>query len=211
MSTFDKIDNYLKDKKSSEVSLVFFMLFALIGAIVYLYIFPITERSLNSVKKSSSNMMQKLNQERAYFNSINVNGDKEFFVKKLTKEIENEKELLKKTTFENSYVDNKLKELSYLLFNDKNWANFLDSIAFVAKNNKINIKSIENQFTKLDLQKIDKVLNVTISFSGAFQDILNFINTLEESELVVDVYDMELKSSETLDGKLNIAVWGMKY
>jgi Tfp pilus assembly protein PilO len=156
-------------------------------------------------------MMQKLNQERAYFNSININGDKEFFVKKLTKEIEDEKELLKKTTFENSYVDNKLKELSYLLFNDKNWANFLDSIAFVAKNNKINIKSIENQFTKLDLQKIDKVLNVTISFSGSFQDILNFINTLEESELVVDVYDMELKSSETLDGKLNIAVWGMKY
>lgn len=87
----------------------------------------------------------------------------------------------------------------------------MDSIAFVAKNNKINIKSIENQFTKLDLQKIDKVLNVTISFSGSFQDILNFINTLEESELVVDVYDMELKSSETLDGKLNIAVWGMKY
>lgn len=211
MSTFDKIDNYFKDKKGNEVSLVFFMLFALIGTISYLYIFPITETKLSSAQKATQSMNQKLLQEQAYKNSVVINGDKEFFIKKLSKEIEEEKNLLKRTTFENGYVDNKLKELSYLLFNNKNWATFLDSIAFVAKENKIDIKSIENQFTVLDLQKIDKVLNVTIVFSGTFQNVMNFLNTLEENQLVVDIYDMELKSSNMIDGKLNIAVWGMKY
>jgi lipopolysaccharide export LptBFGC system permease protein LptF len=211
MSTFDKIDEYLKDKKSSEVSLVFFMIFAVIAVIVYLYVFPITEKNLKQTKRAVLNMNQKLNQERSYLRSITVNGDKEFYIKKMQQEIRETKILLEKTSYENAYVDSKLKELSYLLFNDKNWANFLDSIAFLAKQNHINIQSIKNEFTKLDFQKIDKVLNVTVDFSGSFQNILKFINSLEESQLVVDIYELNLKSSNTIEGTLNIAVWGMKY
>lgn len=211
MSTFDKIDNYLKDKKSSEVSLVFFMLFAVIGIIVYLYVFPITDKNLKNTKKATINMTQKLNQELSYLRSITVNGDKEFYVKKMQNEIKEQKIVLEKKSFENAYVDNKLKELSYLLFNDKNWANFIDSIALIANQNHIQLQILENQFTKLDFQKIDKVLNVTLNFSGSFQGILSFINELEESQLVVDIYEIELKSSNIITGKLNIAVWGMKY
>lgn len=211
MSTIDKIDNYLKSKKSSEVSLVFFMLFAVIGIIVYLYVFPITDRNLKNTKKLALNMTQNLNQELSYLRSITVNGDKEFYIKKMQNDIKEQKIILEKKVFENAYVDNKLKELSYLLFNDKNWANFIDSIAYIAKKHNIQLQVLENQFTKLDFQKIDKVLNVTLNFSGSFQSILSFINELEESQLVVDIYEMELKSSNTITGKLNIAVWGMKY
>lgn len=211
MSTFDKIDEYLKDKKSSEISLVFFMIFAVIAVIVYLYVFPITENNLKQTKRATLNMNQKLNQELSYLRSITVNGDKEFYIKKMRKEIAESKILLERTSYENAYVDNKLKELSYLLFNDTNWANFLDSIAYLAKKNHIQVQSIKNEFTKLDFQKIDKVLNVTVSFSGSFQNILKFINSLEESQLVVDIYELNLKSSNMIEGTFNIAVWGMKY
>lgn len=211
MSTFDKVDNYLKNKKSSEVSLIFLMIFVSIGFIVYLYVFPETEKALKKIEQSSKSMTARLAQEIAYQNSVTVNGNKNFFIQKLNKEIKDEKLLLEAKTFANGYVDNKLKELSYLLFNDENWASFLDSIALVAKENNINIKLIENTFNEPNIHKIEQVLNVSIVFSGNFRNIIKFINTLEESQLVVDLHDLELKSSNTINGNLNIAVWGMKY
>jgi hypothetical protein len=211
MSTIDKIDNYLSNKKSSELSLVFFLVFALIGFFVYSYVYPSTDRTLKNIKKSTLEMNKKVAQEEAYYRSIAVNGDKEFYIKKLKNEILTEKDLLEKTTYANGYVDNKLKELSYLLFNDKNWANFLDSIAFVAKEHKVQIASISNTFTEPNLQKIEQVLNVNIAFSGDFKNVMKFINTLEESQLVVDVNDIKLASTNTINASINIAVWGMKY
>jgi hypothetical protein len=211
MSTIDKIDNYLSNKKSSELSLVFFLVFALIGFFVYSYVYPSTDRTLKNIKKSTLEMNKKVAQEEAYYRSIAVNGDKEYYIKKLKNEILTEKDLLEKTTYANGYVDNKLKELSYLLFNDKNWANFLDSIAFVAKEHKVQIASISNTFTEPNLQKIEQVLNVNIAFSGDFKNVMKFINTLEESQLVVDVNDIKLASTNTINASINIAVWGMKY
>jgi len=40
---------------------------------------------------------------------------------------------------------------------------------------------------------------------------LKFINELEESDLVVDINNLNLESSDTITGTLDIAVWGMKY
>ncbi len=211
MSTIDKIDNYLSNKKSSEVSLLFFILFVFIGFIVYSYVYPSTDKSLKNVKRASLDMDKKVAAEEAYYRSVAINGDKDFFIKKMKGEISSAKDMLEKTTFANDYVDNKLKELSYLLFNDKNWANFLDSIAFIAKKHKININTISNTFTEPNLQKIEQVLNVSIDFSGDFQNVMKFINTLEESQLVVDVNEMDIKSTDTINTKINIAVWGMKY
>ncbi|MBE0490855.1 MAG: type 4a pilus biogenesis protein PilO [Sulfurospirillum sp.] len=211
MSSIDKIDAYLSTKKSSEVSLVFFMIFAFIALVVYMYAFPITEKNLKNTKRLVLDINKKVNQEEAYLRSISVNGDKQFYVKKLQKEIIDEKLKLEETTFANGYVDNKLKELSYLLFNDKNWAGFLNSITIIAKNNDIKISSIANTFTKPNLQKIEQVLNVNVVFSGDFQDIMQFINTLEESQLVVDINDINLQSSHNIQANINIAVWGMKY
>lgn len=41
---------------------------------------------------------------------------------------------------------------------------------------------------------------------------MKFINAIEESELVVDIYDFNCTAShKNIEGQLNIAVWGMKY
>jgi len=37
----------------------------------------------------------------------------------------------------NQYFDNKLKELSYLIFNEQSWADFLDNLAFLANKNNV--------------------------------------------------------------------------
>ena len=210
-NTFDKIDNYLKGKKSSELSLVFLMVFVAIGFVVYSSLFPITEKILKKTKNSHKSINNKLNQEKAYLNSVTRNGDKNFVIKKMSLEIQKQKKLLEDTKYANAYVDTKLKKLSYLLFNDKNWAKFLDSITFIGQKYGVEISLIDNKFFEPNLQEIKQVLTVNINFNGEFKNILKFINELEESELVVDINNLNLESSDTITATLDIAVWGMKY
>ncbi len=210
-NTFDKIDNYLKGKKSSELSLVFLMICVTIGFVIYSSLFPITDKILKKTKNSHKSIHSKLIQEKAYLNSVTRNGDKNFVIKKMNFEIKKQKQLLEDKKYANSYVDTKLKELSYLLFNDKNWAKFIDSIANIGQKYNIEIDLISNSFFKLNLQEIKQVLTVQINFNGEFKNILKFINELEESELVVDINNLNLESSNTISATLDIAVWGMKY
>ncbi|WP_024954629.1 type 4a pilus biogenesis protein PilO [Sulfurospirillum arcachonense] len=207
----DRIDNYLKEKKSSELSLIFLMVFVTIGFVVYSLLFPVTEKMLKTAQKSHKNMKTKLNQEKSYLNSVTRAGDKNFVIKMMTKKIKQQKIILADTKYTNAYVDTKLKELSNILFNDKNWANFLDSIAFVAQEYGVELSLISNEFFEPNLQEIKQVLTVQINFNGEFKNIIKFINKLEESELVVDVHNLELQSTDTINGTLDIAVWGMRY
>ncbi len=210
-STFDKIDDYLKNKKSSELSLVFLMVFVGIGFVLYSTLYPVTEKILKKTQNSHKNIKSKLSQERAYLKSVTMNGNKNYVINKMHLEVNKQKNILKDIKYRNVYVDKKLKELSYLLFNDKNWARFLDSIAYVAQKYGVEITLIDNQFYKPTLQEIKQVLTVKVNFNGEFKNILKFINELEESDLVIDINNFDLKSSDTITGAIDIAVWGMKY
>ncbi len=208
---FDKIDNYLKDKKSSETSILFFLLFVIVGFLSYSYIYPITDAKLKQTSRLAKDMDKKLLDEISYIRSISKDIDEAFIIKKVKQDIETSKLLLEKTTFTNAYVDNKLKELSYLLFNDENWAKFLNSITRLAQEYNIDIKLIENKINEPSIQKIEQILNLKVDFNGHFTNSVKFINALEESELVVDVYELTCLGQKNIECQVNIAVWGMKY
>ncbi len=208
---FEKIDASLSGKKESELALIFLMIFVFIGFIVYSYVFPITEKRLKITKRNLISMNKKVQNEKGYLRSVTRNGDEHFYIKKAKSEIEGEKILLEKITYTNTYVDNKLKDLSYLLFNNQNWAKFLNSITLMAAKNHVKIKIIENKINKPSLQKIEQILNLKVEFNGRFKNIMKFINAIEESKLVVDIYEMQLKGATGIDGYVDIGVWGMKY
>ncbi len=208
---FEKIDKSLYEKKESELALIFLMIFVFIGFIAYSYLFPITDKKLKQTKRNLVSMNKKVQSEKNYLRSVTRNGDERFYIKKAENELKSAKELLEKTTNTNTYVDSKLKDLSYILFNNQNWAKFLDSITLLAAKNHVKIKIIENKINKPSLQKIEQILNLKVEFNGEFKNVMNFINQIEESRLVVDIYEMKLKGASGIDGFINIGVWGMKY
>lgn len=208
---FDKIDNFFQGKKGSEISLIFLMLFLFIGFLSYSYIFPVTDKMLKQTMRNSKEMEKKLQDEQSYLASVSREGDETFFIKKVKNDIDTAKVLLEKTTFTNAYVDGKLKELSYLLFNDENWARFLNSITQLAQKHAVNIKIIENKINEPSIQKIEQILTLKVDFSGSFANTMKFINAIEESDLVVDIYELNFKGVKNIEGQVNIAVWGMKY
>lgn len=210
-SLLDKIDHYFDGKKSNEVYLIFLMVFVVVGYLSYSYFFPITDKLLKQTIRTSKEVEKKLKDEQAYLASVSRDGDESFMIKKVKADTENAKLLLEKTTYTNAYVDSKLKELSYLLFNDENWAKFLNSITELAQKYAVRIKVIENKMNEPSLQKIEQILTLKVDFSGSFANTMKFMNAIEESELVVDIYELNCTAKKNIEGQFNIAVWGMKY
>ncbi|ASC93533.1 hypothetical protein Sdiek2_1515 [Sulfurospirillum diekertiae] len=188
------------------------MAFVVIGFIFYSYLYPVTEKNIESVnEKSAKDIEKKLHDEQAYLSSVSRDGDATFLIKKIKSDIENSKLLLEKTIYMNDYVDNKLKELSYLLFNDENWAKFLNTISQLAQKYSVRIKVIENKINEPSIQKIEQILTLKVSFNGSFANTMKYMNAIEESELVVDIYELNCTGQKDIEGQFNIAVWGMKY
>ncbi|MDR1976961.1 MAG: hypothetical protein LBQ18_08240 [Campylobacteraceae bacterium] len=206
----DKLDNYLSTKKVTEVYLIYVIVVGLIVFFIYSFVFPEAESFYNTNTAKLRDITSKLSSEEKYI----FEGAPQ--VAQLDGDIKRNTELLKDARYVNGYVDGKLKELSYLLFNDQSWASFMDRITALAKEYKINIIKIENDFKDnkdLENGKIEQVLNIDINSRGTFHNVIKFINALEESQLVVDVYESTISSNTTsvLDTDVKLAVWGMLY
>lgn len=206
-NTFEKIDEYFAGKKKSEILLTSLVIGASLAFLVYMYVFPMSKKyhtsSLNSNKAISTQLNEEENFVKATKNG-NVIGGLENEIRILT----NNLNIAKDT---NTYVNTRLRELSYLLFDDKNWAKFLDSISTIAQKHNVKVLKIANTINKPNPKKVEQILNVDVEVVGKFHGIMKLINTLEESMLIVDVNNIKLVGKNEIEGKIKIAVWGMKY
>ena len=207
----EKIDLALKDKKSNELSIIYAGIFIVIAAIVYLYVLPEGTQMLKDTKMQLSQIKNKINKETNYIRFKTVNGDKFYYIKIAKQKIKNTKDKFESTIYKNGYIDNKLKELSYLLYNDVNWANFIDDIAQNAKRYHVKINYIKNKFNILNYKKVEQILDIEVDANGNFNNIIKFINSIEESRLVADVHDLKMDIDKNIHVKFKIAVWGIKY
>ena len=211
-NTFDRIDHFFINKKKSETLLIFLLAFVFVGFISYSYVFPMTDSKLKQTTRISEDINKKLLDEKNYLASVSRDGNENYMIEKTKQDIEKSKVLFEKTHLANGYVDEKLKQLSYLLFNNKDWANFLNTITQLAQKYAIHIKVIDNKVNEPNVQKIEQILNLKVEFNGDFYSTMKFVNAIEESELVVDIYEFNSTAvKKNLEGIMNIAVWGMKY
>ena len=55
------------------------------------------------------------------------------------------------------------------------------------------------------------MLDINLNFTGNYINTLSFINSLEQSELVVDLHALNIQAQDKLNTDLNISVWGINY
>jgi len=206
-SLLDKVDAYFAKEKPSTLQMAYIGVIALIGYSVYTFVYPVTDEALKNTKSNISSVKQKIATEQNYLSTHTVallnRGKSELRKKQI--EYDN-------TIYKMAYVDNKLTEISYLLFDDKSWANFVDNISELAKKYNVDIKEIGNKFFDPTLNKITHVAEVDVVSSANTKDMIKFLNAIEESKLVIDVNDIKLdRPDEKIEGSFKIAVWGMKY
>ncbi len=227
-SIFDKIDSYFESQPNKNVFILSMILCVVLFAYLieeYTYIDSeeyLEEQQANFMK--AENDLKRLND---FIEGERINSRIEVLKRQL-KRYEDEKN---QVTEKNDYFANKLQEASNLLYNQKNWSEFMSKINEVAAKYNIKLGDISSNVNDPTSQKVEEIFNVSFNMSGRFQNILYFINSLENSVDIVDVSVIKMysindeadtkeqndntvnKNNPTKDVGLDvkILVWGIKY
>lgn len=206
----EAIDKYFEGKKQSDFYVFVGLLVVFVGYVAYAYLIPMTQETLKRTQKSKAHVEKKLEEEKRYLTSVTVNGDERYVIKKIEAEIGRLKKSFAEIKEINEYSDFQIRTLSELLFNEQNWAKFLDSIALKARNNRIDIAFIGNKFVQ-NQESFGHVLEIEVGCEGTYKNLIKFMNEIEESSLVVDIYDINLQSDELIAANFKVSVWGINY
>lgn len=181
------------------------MIFGLIFAFSYLLLWDVAESNFKTVKQKIINIQAQLDADNTY---LRLNPEAKII--KLKKGIKATNAQMSIYKENNNYIKIKIKTISSLIYDEIAWGNYLHSISQKAKDNNIKILKLTNEYN-LNKKAFGHILDITISTTANYQNTLKFINSLEQSSLVVDIHDLNIKTKDKLYTDLNISVWGIAY
>jgi len=211
VNILNQLDEYFEDKSENEKWMMIGLLAVVIGYISYSLFYPFAEEKYKAAQHTTKKLNKSIQTNKQYLQSITENGDIEFYVKKYANEIKELEKKITKSNDEVSFISTNLEKLSPLLFNKKSWSIFLNSITKQAKNQEVNIDYIENNYVDNN-GSFGHVLQISVGCYGQYKQIVKFINQLEKSVLVTDVYGSHLyldKNDTVVAADINISVWGV--
>lgn len=199
-----KIDGFFKEKSQKDTYYVYIMIVGIIGAIAYPF-YDLSTEEFVAAKEKVSSTSSKINMDKAYLaanpETKIVMIDRE--IKKLEAELLINKE-------NNEYIKSKIDTISALVYDERAWGEYIDSISANAKKYNVKVLTFTNEYAKND-EAFGHILDISLEVQGNYTNTLRFINSLEKSELVVDIHDLSVKAEDALNTNLNISVWGITY
>ena len=207
----EQLDSYFAGKSETEKWLIILVVSAMVGYILYLYLYPYAESKYKTSLTAQKRVKKKIAEERTYLRSITVNGDRNFYVRKYERDIAQRKKSVQEYHQTITLLDRSFQRLSEVLFNQENWSKFLDSITRRAEKNDVQILEIRNRYVN-GKKNFGHVLEMEILCKGGFQGILAFLNDLEQNKLVTDVYSSDIKvapDQQQIMADFKVSVWGV--
>ena len=207
----EALDNYFAPKKESEKWLIILGIAGFITYMAYDYLLPYTEKLYKKSEVTKNTIEKNIKDNTLYLNSITVNGDRDYKVKQYTREIAKKQGRVKKIKQKITFIDSNLNKLSDMLFNQKNWSIFLNSITDKAAAQNVDLKYISNTYVDHN-GSFGHVLEVGIGCKGDYKSIVKFMNEMEQNVLVTDIYGTEMymdANTSKIVADINISVWGI--
>ena len=212
----DKLENldiYFAPKKESEKWMLILGVAGIIAYLGYSLLLPYTEELYNKSEKSKKRIEKSIIDNRTYLNSITVSGDRDFYVKKYDNDI-----LIKKKNIVNindkiKFIDSNLEKLSDMLFNQKSWSRFLNTITQKAEIHNVDLEHITNKYADNN-GSFGHVLEIGLGATGNYRNIVKFMNELEQNVLVTDIFETRFaldNNSSDIKADINISVWGINH
>jgi hypothetical protein len=208
----EALDLYFAPKKESEKWVVILGVAGIIGYLGYAYLLPYTENLYNKSERSKKSIQKSIKDNNTYLNSITVGGDRNYYIKKFDNDIVVKNQTIVDTTEKIKFIDSNLQKLSGMLFNEKAWSKFLNSITQKAEVQNVDVQYISNKYVDEGAGSFGHVLEIGIGCKGEYKNIVRFMNELEQNVLVTDIFKAEFtsedSSSETI-ADIHISVWGI--
>ena len=209
----EALDTYFVPKKESEKWLVILGVAGIITYLAYAYLLPYTEEMFKKSEKNKNRIEKNIIDNNIYLNSITENGSRENFIKKFDNDIINKKDKIVKTNKKIIFINKNLDKLSDMLFNQKSWSKFLNSITDKAAIQNVDIQYITNKYVDNN-GSFGYVLEIAIGCKGEYKGIIKFMNELEQNTLVTDIYGTKFlldSNSSNIVADINISVWGINH
>jgi hypothetical protein len=209
----ERIDAYFEGKSSTERLALILLPALLVGYLVWTLMTPQAEARYNRSVADKKQAQKRLLEDKKYLQGITVNGDRDYHLKAYDQKIALAKKRAGDYRTKITLLDKNLNKLSDMLFNQKSWSLFLDSITSRAHERSVEIVTIQNQYVDSN-GSFGHVLEVGLHCRGDFTGIVRFVNDLEQNTLVTDVYESRIYTEENgtqVLADINISVWGVNH
>ncbi|WP_298098909.1 hypothetical protein [uncultured Campylobacter sp.] len=213
-SSLDQLDQWFASKGNSANN-YFYIALLFVGVVAYFILSSYADPYLEESETNLSTATTKLEGAQREYNEF-FGGDPDAFVNNKRNILNGARTNLNNIVEERKYLDGKLKEISKLTYNEKNWAKFMDSLSTIAENNNIKIYAIHSDRREPSIKQIfqpEALLDIDVKFEGAFSNVLRYINLIEQSEMIVDVNKMDINATKNgkIGGSIGISIWGVNY
>lgn len=213
-SSLDQLDQWFASKGNSANN-YFYIALLFVGVVAYFILSNYADPYLEESETNLSTATTKLEGAQREYNEF-FGGDPDAFVNNKRNILNGARTNLNNIIEERGYLDGKLKEISKLTYNEKNWAKFIDSLSTIAENNNIKIYAIHSDRREPSIKQIfqpEALLDIDVKFEGAFSNVLRYINLIEQSEMIVDVNKMDINATKNgkIGGSIGISIWGVNY
>ena len=210
----EELDSYFAPKKESEKWLIILGIAGMIAYLAYAYLLPYTEKMYNKSETTKKSIQKSIADNNIYLNSITVNGDREYYIKKFDRDIVTKKSNIVNLNKKIKFIDTNLEKLSDMLFNQKSWSKFLNSITDKAEIQNVDIQYIAKKYVEDNKGSFGYVLEIGVGCKGEYKGIVKFMNELEQNVLVTDIYVTKFsldQNSSQIVADINISVWGINH
>ena len=200
-----KIDLALKGKTQKELYMTYAMVVMGIFAFSYVLFWDSSFESFETTRANVANLEKKIATDKRYLEQHPASKiaqlDKE--IQKINKDISTIKDT-------NAYIKSKIETISSLIYDERSWGEYLDSISTNAQKYHVKLLTLTNEYAKTE-SSFGHILDIYVNSEGNFKNTLKFINSLEQSDLVVDIHNFKIDTNNSLESDLNISVWGITY
>lgn len=200
-----KIDLAFKNKAQKELYMTYIIVILSIFAFSYLLFWDSSFEGFEQTRRNVTTLESKINSDTRY---LQYNPASK--ITQLDKEIQKINTEVAQATDNNAYIKSKIETIASLIYDERSWGKYIDSISTNAQKYNVKLLNLTNKYAKAD-SSFGHILDISVKSTANFANTLKFINSLEQSDLVVDIHDFSIDANNSLNSDLNISVWGITY
>ncbi len=200
-----KIDSAFKEKSQKDTYMTYAVIVAIIFAFSYLLFWDSSFEEFESTRTKVVQLEKKIKDDRAY-----LKANPESKITNLEKQIVVINKKMQAHKSNNDYIKGKIETISSLIYDERAWGEYLHSISKNAKKYNVKITNLTNKYSD-NTNAFGHILDISVKSSSSYKNTLRFINSLEQSDLVVDLHYLDIKAQDKLNTELKISVWGITY
>ncbi|MEA3372489.1 MAG: hypothetical protein U9Q62_02240 [Campylobacterota bacterium] len=200
-----QLDQAFAEKEDKEIYMIFVLIAGGLVFLSYYFLWDSAKLGYDQALKESQSLEKKILADQNYLRT---------HPESMIVQIENQTKAIEAKFLEfqdsNAYIKYQIEQISELYYDEQAWGEYIDSVSENAKKYKIKIVEYSNAFAT-NKEAFGHVLDINVKSYGSFHNLVKYINSLEQSFLVVDIHQFAITTEERLNADLQISVWGITY